>query len=341
MGATIFRQLKKSRMGSFAGSSMGGAMLLFFLIVLLLGDSLQASVDTVLDQGSLSLDVIEQEQMNRSLMVCQDKFEAAKLQQIKTSVMNDLESCINQAIDENIKTLPHIVDRIKVKESLDSLLFLLQSPTGSSSMSEGIVLSEDNEDALSLSNVWKLKEDEKAGNQYLLEGIAEKFVWECPDSSLDRRLVPALSARRKLATVEGSGRRTRDNTGSEAIGSNVLSRGLGVNNVASGPTRRDTFRRRKPNTSRPPSMHVDDYVARERNIDGASSGSNIVSSSLRGTSMSGRPPSIHVDEFMAGQRERQNPMAVAVGDLMRDCHSLNLTIVCRLLSSLGKVLQVQ
>lgn len=221
------------------------------------------------------------------------------------------------------------------------MLFLLQSPTGSSSMSEGIVLSEgshssidvvqsivltsqlmpsltmllsDNDAALSLSNVWKLKEDEKAGNQYLLEGFAEKFVWDCPDSSLDRQLVPALSARRKLASVEGSGRRVRDNTGSEAIGSNVFSRGLSVTNAASGPTRRDTFRQRKPNTSRPPSMHVDDYVARERNIDGASSGSNIVSSSQRGASTSGRPPSIHVDEFMARQRERQNPMAVAVGD---------------------------
>ncbi|XP_010912767.1 uncharacterized protein [Elaeis guineensis] len=59
-----------------------------------------------------------QERMNRSLMVCQDKFEAAKLQQIKTSAMNDLESCVNQAIDDNVKTLPHIVDRIKAALSI-------------------------------------------------------------------------------------------------------------------------------------------------------------------------------------------------------------------------------
>ncbi|XP_038985575.1 protein virilizer homolog [Phoenix dactylifera] len=146
------------------------------------------------------------------------------------NLIQKLEQRISE--DENLTTTIGKTGLHQVKESLDSLLFLLQSPTGSSSMSEGIVLSEDNEDALSLSNVWKLKEDEKAGNQYLLEGIAEKFVRECPDSSLDRRLVPALSARRKLATVEGSGRRTRDDTGSEAIGSNVLSRGLGVTNVA-------------------------------------------------------------------------------------------------------------
>ncbi|KAG1331274.1 protein FAM136A [Cocos nucifera] len=59
-----------------------------------------------------------QERMNRSLMVCQDKFEAAKLQQIKTSAMNDLESCVNQAIDDSIKTLPHIVDHIKATLSI-------------------------------------------------------------------------------------------------------------------------------------------------------------------------------------------------------------------------------
>ncbi|XP_010906480.1 protein virilizer homolog isoform X2 [Elaeis guineensis] len=234
----------------------------------------------------------------------------------KSNDVLDLIQKLEQRIseDENLTTTIGMTDLHRVKESLDSMLFLLKSLTGSSSMSEGIVLSEDNDAALSLSNVWNLKEDEKAGNQYLLEGFAEKFVWECPDSSLDRRSVPALSARRKLASVEGSGRRVRDNTGSEAIGSNAFSQGLSVTNVASGPARRDTFRQRKPNTSRPPSMHVDDYVARERNIDGASSGSNIVSSSQRGTSMSGRPPSIHVDEFMARQRERQNPMGIAVGD---------------------------
>ncbi|OVA05152.1 Protein of unknown function DUF842 [Macleaya cordata] len=54
-----------------------------------------------------------QERMNRSLMVCQDKFESAKLQQIKTGAMNDLESCVDQAIQESIQVLPHIVDRLK------------------------------------------------------------------------------------------------------------------------------------------------------------------------------------------------------------------------------------
>lgn len=53
-------------------------------------------------------------------------------------------------------------------------------------------------------------------------------------------------------------------------------------------------------------MHVDDYVARERNIDGTSIGSNAVVSTQRG-----RPPSIHVDEFIA--RQKQNSAVIPVG----------------------------
>ncbi|XP_043712875.1 protein virilizer homolog [Telopea speciosissima] len=144
-------------------------------------------------------------------------------------------------------------------------------------------------------------------------GFADKFLWECPDSSSDR--LPALPVKRKIASIEGSNRRSRvEGSGSEVIGPNAFLRGLGLPAASSGPTRRDTFRQRKPNTSRPPSMHVDDYVARERNADGISSTSNVVGSIQRGGSTSGRPPSIHVDEFMARQRERQNPAIIAVGE---------------------------
>ncbi|OWM67883.1 protein FAM136A-like [Punica granatum] len=54
-----------------------------------------------------------QERLNRSLMVCQDKFEAAKLQQIRPNAMKDLESCVEQSIDDTIKTLPHLVNKLK------------------------------------------------------------------------------------------------------------------------------------------------------------------------------------------------------------------------------------
>ncbi|KAF7085560.1 hypothetical protein CFC21_088973 [Triticum aestivum] len=51
--------------------------------------------------------------LNRSLMVCQDKFEAAKLQKMKTDATNELESCVNRSIDDSIRVLPHLVEQIK------------------------------------------------------------------------------------------------------------------------------------------------------------------------------------------------------------------------------------
>ncbi|XP_042466774.1 protein FAM136A-like [Zingiber officinale] len=60
-----------------------------------------------------------QERLNRSLMVCQDKFEAAKFQKLKTDAANDLESCVNQAVDDNLVSLPHVVDHIKSSFSIN------------------------------------------------------------------------------------------------------------------------------------------------------------------------------------------------------------------------------
>ncbi|KAE8670304.1 Calcineurin-like metallo-phosphoesterase superfamily protein [Hibiscus syriacus] len=54
-----------------------------------------------------------QERLNRPLMVCQDKFESAKFQQNKTDAVNEMESCVNQSIEDNMKTLPHLVRRMK------------------------------------------------------------------------------------------------------------------------------------------------------------------------------------------------------------------------------------
>ena len=53
-----------------------------------------------------------QERLNRSLMVCQDKYEAARLQK-KNDAMNDLVSCADQSIQESIKTLPHLANKLK------------------------------------------------------------------------------------------------------------------------------------------------------------------------------------------------------------------------------------
>ncbi|KAM3750143.1 hypothetical protein ACB098_04G015200 [Castanea mollissima] len=53
-----------------------------------------------------------QEKLNRSLMVCQDKYETAK-QQNKPGALNDLESCVDQSTQDGIKMLPHLCERLK------------------------------------------------------------------------------------------------------------------------------------------------------------------------------------------------------------------------------------
>lgn len=153
---------------------------------------------------------------------------------------------------------------------------------------------------------------EKFDGYLYLGGLGDKFLWECPETLPDR-LSQNPSMKRKLSSLDGSGKRVKGETSvAEGTGQNAFSRGMGSSTAPSGPTRRDTFRQRKPNTSRPPSMHVDDYVARERSVDGVSN-SNVIAIQRVG-STSGRPPSIHVDEFMARQRERQNPMVAVVGE---------------------------
>lgn len=233
--------------------------------------------------------------------------EDGKLKNVCDTIANLEQRIID---DEDIAVLVGKPTLCQVKDSLKSMLSLLQGP--SSSFGSGSEMSRSDE--LPLSNIWMLNEVVKdISNEFSTGEFAEKFMWDCADSSLDRQLTPPLSSRRKLALADGPNKRARESLGPEAVGSSVLSRGLSIASASSAPTRRDTFRHRKPNTSRPPSMHVDDYVARERNIDSASNGPN-TGSSVRGISTSGRPPSIHVDEFMARQKERQNPMNTAVGD---------------------------
>ncbi|KAL8153503.1 hypothetical protein V2J09_011263 [Rumex salicifolius] len=54
-----------------------------------------------------------QERLQRSMMVCQDRYESTKLQPGKSNAMNELESCVNKSIDDSINTLPHLVGKIK------------------------------------------------------------------------------------------------------------------------------------------------------------------------------------------------------------------------------------
>uniref|UniRef100_A0A1J3G3M0 Protein FAM136A n=1 Tax=Noccaea caerulescens TaxID=107243 RepID=A0A1J3G3M0_NOCCA len=61
-----------------------------------------------------------QERLNRSLMVCQEKFEAAKLQKIRPEAVNEMESCVHKSIEENLNTLPHVVQRMKTAFNISS-----------------------------------------------------------------------------------------------------------------------------------------------------------------------------------------------------------------------------
>lgn len=206
----------------------------------------------------------------------------------------------------------------QASDSAKSLLLLLQKPTVSVTiddiMSSGGIQSLPSNELLVHSRINQMADGtaEKFDGYLYLGGLGDKFLWECPETLPDR-LSQNPSMKRKLSSLDGSGKRVKGETSvAEATGQNAFSRGMGSSTAPSGPTRRDTFRQRKPNTSRPPSMHVDDYVARERSVDGVSN-SNVIAIQRVG-STSGRPPSIHVDEFMARQRERQNPMVAVVGE---------------------------
>lgn len=46
------------------------------------------------------------------MMVCQDKYEGSKLQQ-KPGAMNDMISCADEAIQDSIKMLPLLTNKLK------------------------------------------------------------------------------------------------------------------------------------------------------------------------------------------------------------------------------------
>ncbi|XP_043816325.1 protein virilizer homolog isoform X2 [Manihot esculenta] len=219
--------------------------------------------------------------------------------------------------DDCLATLEMGATLCQASESAKSLMLLLEKPTGSVALdhlmcSKGVSLLQN--DVMVSQKMYHISDTNagKSDDFLYLGDLGEKFLWECPETLPDR-LSQSIPSKRKLSSLDGAGKRVKgENSVAEVTGQNSFSRGLGPSATSSGPTRRDTFRQRKPNTSRPPSMHVDDYVARERNVD-AGTNSNVIAV-LRVGSTGGRPPSIHVDEFMARQRERQNPMAAVVGE---------------------------
>ncbi|KAK8672102.1 hypothetical protein V6N13_110476 [Hibiscus sabdariffa] len=229
--------------------------------------------------------------------------------------IQEFSSLLSSRIDNggDYQTSPNMhITMCQVLESVKSLLLLFQNLTATvnvddTSLYESLSFPQNNVQVPSGIHHFGLGFNEKADDS-LYVGLEDKFSWELPEALPGRLLQTALPTRRKLQPAESSNRSVRgDNSVAEITNPTAFQRALGPSTASSGTTRRDSFRQRKPNTSRPPSMHVDDYVARERSVDGVAN-SNVIAVQRVGSS-GGRPPSIHVDEFMARQRERQNPAA--------------------------------
>ncbi|GER38645.1 hypothetical protein STAS_15169 [Striga asiatica] len=60
-----------------------------------------------------------QEKLRRSLTVCQDKYESAKLQQNSNYSMKDLESCVELSVQDSINMMPHVAGKLKSYLSLE------------------------------------------------------------------------------------------------------------------------------------------------------------------------------------------------------------------------------
>ncbi|CAH9135389.1 unnamed protein product [Cuscuta epithymum] len=201
-----------------------------------------------------------------------------------------------------------------VKESAKLLMLLLHEPSSAVKPDEiaSFLSISPIEPPTVSSKIHRLvdRRAERIKGDSFVDELGENFLWECPENLRERLTQIGLASKRRGSSMElGSNRRGRgDPSFSVAEIAPPLPRVSVPPAVISGPSRRDTFRQRKPNTSRPPSMHVDDYVARERNADG-SSNSNVITLPRTGSS-SGRPPSIHVDEFIAREKGRHISMMV-------------------------------
>ncbi|KAK6126631.1 hypothetical protein DH2020_039625 [Rehmannia glutinosa] len=60
-----------------------------------------------------------QEKLSRSLTVCQDKYESAKLQpNSNNNGMNDLESCVELSVQDSINMMPHLAGKLRAYLSI-------------------------------------------------------------------------------------------------------------------------------------------------------------------------------------------------------------------------------
>ena len=139
--------------------------------------------------------------------------------------------------------------------------------------------------------------------------------------------LPAAASTAAAANLPG--RPLAAGTGAAGVGVAGTAAGSG----SGGPVR-DTFRMRRPNTSRSASVHVDDFTSHSHSQAAAAAvaaaAAAAASAPPQGRDVgtkggvgdggsawgtSGRAPSIHVDEFMARQRQMGGPQVVGAEDL--------------------------
>lgn len=56
-----------------------------------------------------------QEKLQRSLAVCQDKYDSNKLQPNSNNPIKDLESCVEKSVQESVDLMPHVVGKLKAQ----------------------------------------------------------------------------------------------------------------------------------------------------------------------------------------------------------------------------------
>lgn len=89
---------------------------LYYYIVSLVGIHSEASPV----ECGLNCSGYMQERMSRSLTVCQDKYEAAKLQPSSSNPRNDLESCVDLSVRESINLIPHVAGKLKAYLAIEN-----------------------------------------------------------------------------------------------------------------------------------------------------------------------------------------------------------------------------
>ncbi|XP_011094238.1 uncharacterized protein LOC105173993 isoform X2 [Sesamum indicum] len=224
-----------------------------------------------------------------ALGICMDR-ESVNLERVAVvkflfGVKNDYSS--EGFVEDNLKQIEELADMLgsvtcneldpdalptqdQIKETANLLLRLLRKSSGTEEVDAAIASGYTSLSTLPVSSRIQRFANRSVGRieEYSWDDFGATFFWECPENLRNRLAQTGLSAKRKISSLEGANRHTRgDNSVVEATSQNTFSRGSVPVTTPPGPTRRDTFRQRS-SSGRPPSIHVDVFMARQRERQG-------------------------------------------------------------------------